>query len=123
MELIRLQFAEAVACMPALLILDGLEVVCPAVAAGADPGLVEPGGDALVAWLCDVLAALRAPSRPPVPGAVSQFRPVTGVHTFWCVWNCRCSMSDLHRHCVEKCQTRCETGITHSMLIPGTHPC
>lgn len=55
--------------MPALLILDGLEVVCPAAASGGDPGLVEPGGDALVAWLCDVLAALRSPSRPPLPGA------------------------------------------------------
>lgn len=64
------RFAEAVACMPALLILDGLEVVCPTVAAGGDPGLVEPGGDALVAWLCDVLAALRAPSRLPVPVVV-----------------------------------------------------
>lgn len=57
--------------MPALLILDGLEVVCPAVPRGGDPGLVEPGGDALVAWLCDVLTALRAPSRPPVPGAAA----------------------------------------------------
>lgn len=56
--------------MPALLILDGLEVLCPAAAAAGDPGLVEPGGDALTAWLCDTLSALRAPSRTPLPGTV-----------------------------------------------------
>ncbi len=54
--------------MPSLLILDGLEVVCPAAAAGGDPGLVDPGEGALAAWLCDALSALRAPSRPPLPG-------------------------------------------------------
>ena len=60
--------AEAVACMPALLILDGLEVVCPAAAAAGDPGAVDPADGALVAWLVDVLAALRSPCRPPLPG-------------------------------------------------------
>jgi hypothetical protein len=54
--------------MPALLILDGIEAVCPAAQNGGDPGAVEPGGDALAAWLADVLAALRAPSRPTLPG-------------------------------------------------------
>lgn len=65
--------------MPALLILDGLEVLCPAAAAAVDPGLVEPGGDALTAWLCDTLSALRAPSRTPLPGKMkpSELRSLT----------------------------------------------
>jgi hypothetical protein len=57
--------------MPALLVLDGLEVLCPAAAAAGDPGLVEPGGDALTAWLCDTLSALRGPSRMPLPGTAN----------------------------------------------------
>jgi hypothetical protein len=60
--------------MPALLILDGLEVLCPAAAAAGDPGLVEPGGDALTAWLSDVLSSLRAPSRMPLPGVTVSVR-------------------------------------------------
>eukprot|EP00887_Chlorella_sp_A99_P002124 scaffold21.g2124.t1 len=55
------QIREAQDHMPALLVLDNLDVLCPAEALGADGGTT--GGDpALVAWLCDVLDHLAAPS-------------------------------------------------------------
>ena len=47
--------------MPSLLILDDLDVLCPAEAAGAD-GAASSADPALLAWLCDLLDHLATPS-------------------------------------------------------------
>lgn len=52
---------EALDHLPALLIFDDLDVLCPAEAAGAD-GAASSADPALVAWLADLLDHLAAPS-------------------------------------------------------------
>ena len=58
--------------MPSLLVLDDLDLLCPA--PSADPGVppAPPHADALVQWLTDVLDALRPADGLPYPGARSQ---------------------------------------------------
>lgn len=56
-----LQVREALDHLPALLIFDDLDVLCPAEAAGAD-GAASSSDPALVAWLADLLDHLAAPS-------------------------------------------------------------
>lgn len=54
-------------CLPSLLILDNLHLICPAV--GDSPE--NPNGSssaALVEWLCDVLDSFRPPGKPVLPG-------------------------------------------------------
>lgn len=54
-------------CLPSLLILDNLHLICPAV--GDSPE--NPNGNssaALVEWLCDVLDSFRPPGKPVLPG-------------------------------------------------------
>jgi SpoVK/Ycf46/Vps4 family AAA+-type ATPase len=54
------RFAAALARPPALVVLDDLDVLCPA--AGDDPeaSLHGPGDGSLAAWLCDVMDSLTA---------------------------------------------------------------
>ena len=52
---------EALDHLPSLLVLDDLDMLCPAEAAGADGGATS-ADPALVAWLCDLLDHLAAPS-------------------------------------------------------------
>ena len=56
-----LQIREALEHMPALLVLEDLDVLCPAESAGAD-GAATSADPALVAWLCDLLDHLAEPS-------------------------------------------------------------
>lgn len=54
--------------MPALLVLDDLDVLCPAPA--KDPNVMLPphGNEQLLQWLCDIMNALRPPHALPSPG-------------------------------------------------------
>ncbi|KAL4452226.1 hypothetical protein ABPG75_007888 [Micractinium tetrahymenae] len=65
---------EALDHLPSLLVLDDLDVLCPAEASGAD-GAASSADPALVTWLCDLLDHLSTPSpdwgRLPLPEAVS----------------------------------------------------
>ena len=59
-------------CLPSLLILDNLHLICPAV--GDSPE--NPNGSssaALVEWLCDVLDSFRPPGKPVLPGKPPKF--------------------------------------------------
>ena len=64
------QVSEALEHMPSLLVLDDLDLLCPA--PSADPGAPPqpPHADALVQWLTDVLDALRPPDGLPYPGEI-----------------------------------------------------
>ncbi len=70
--LCALQVHEALDHLPSLLVLDDLDVLCPAEGAGAD-GAASSADPALVTWLCDLLDFLSTPSpdwgRLPLPGA------------------------------------------------------
>lgn len=70
--LCALQVHEALDHLPSLLVLDDLDVLCPAEGAGAD-GAASSADPALVTWLCDLLDFLATPSpdwgRLPLPGA------------------------------------------------------
>ena len=52
---------EALEHLPSLLVLDDLDVLCPAEAAGAD-GAASSADPTLLAWLCDLLDHLATPS-------------------------------------------------------------
>ncbi|KAL3142931.1 hypothetical protein ABBQ38_003216 [Trebouxia sp. C0009 RCD-2024] len=57
---------EALDCMPSLLVLDDLHLICPA--PGESPDNAPAGGSpALVEWLCDVLDSFRPPGKPVLP--------------------------------------------------------
>lgn len=62
------QLAEALEHMPALLVLDDLDALCPT--PSQDPSQLPPppGAEMLLQWLCDVLDALRPPDALPYPG-------------------------------------------------------
>ncbi len=62
------QVSDALEHMPSLLVLDDLDLLCPA--PSADPGAppAPPHADALVQWLTDVLDALRPADGLPYPG-------------------------------------------------------
>lgn len=61
------QIQEALDCMPSLLVLDDLHLICPA--PGESPDNAPAGGSpALVEWLCDVLDSFRPPGKPVLPG-------------------------------------------------------
>lgn len=63
--------AEAVACMPSLLVLDGLDVLCPS-AAGAPDAAVGGAHNVhvLATRIAQYLDELRDPKRPPLPVVV-----------------------------------------------------
>ncbi|KAK9907564.1 hypothetical protein WJX75_006024 [Coccomyxa subellipsoidea] len=60
---------EAAECMPSLLVLDDLELLCPARADGPDAEAAAAGSAALVAWLRAALREYHARpnGRPPMP--------------------------------------------------------
>jgi hypothetical protein len=64
------QLREAAECMPSLLVLDDLELLCPARADGPDAEAAAAGSAALVAWLRAALREYHARpnGRPPMPG-------------------------------------------------------
>ncbi len=57
-------------CMPALVVLDDLHLLCPAPSQAPEAVLANIGSAALVAWLRDVLKEYHArpDGRPPLPG-------------------------------------------------------
>ena len=66
-SLLFLQIQEAMECMPSLLILDDLHLICPA--PGDSPE--NPSGNssaALVEFVCDVLDSFRPLGKPALPG-------------------------------------------------------
>ena len=65
-----MQLREALECMPALVVLDDLHLLCPAPSQAPEAALSNIGSAALVAWLRDVLREyhLRPDGRPPLPG-------------------------------------------------------
>ena len=68
------QIQEALDCMPSLLILDDLHLICPA--PGDSPDNANAGGSAaLVEWLCDVLDSFRPPGKPVLPGTHLSLHP------------------------------------------------
>ena len=52
------QLREAMECMPSLLVLDDLHLLCPGEAEGPEVGMV-PRSPALAEWLADALDELR----------------------------------------------------------------
>lgn len=67
-----LQIQEAMDCMPSLLILDDLHLICPA--PGDSPE--NPNGNssaALVEFVCDVLDSFRPLGKPALPGTAVPF--------------------------------------------------
>ena len=78
------QVSEALEHMPSLLVLDDLDLLCPA--ASADPGAppAAPHSDALVQWLCDVLDALRPPDDLPYPGVRSETAGISVLDSMHC---------------------------------------
>lgn len=56
--------------MPSLLVLDDLELLCPALSEAPDAAGAAAGSAALVAWLCAALREYHARpnGRPPMPG-------------------------------------------------------
>ena len=69
------QLREAVECMPALVVLDDLHLLCPAPNQAPEAVLANIGSAALVAWLRDVLKEYHArpDGRPPLPGRPANF--------------------------------------------------
>ncbi len=66
-SLLFLQIQEAMDCMPSLLVLDDLHLICPA--PGDSPE--NPNGNssaALVEFVCDVLDTFRPLGKPALPG-------------------------------------------------------
>ena len=65
------QLREALECMPALVVLDDLHLLCPAPSQAPEAALSNIGSAALVAWLRDVLREYHArpDGRPALPGA------------------------------------------------------
>lgn len=61
------QIQEALDCMPSLLTLDDLHLICPAPGDSLDNANAG-GSAALVEWLCDVLDSFRPPGKPMLPG-------------------------------------------------------
>lgn len=63
------QVAEAVACMPSVFVLDGVDVLCPSAAGAPD---AAAGGahnvHVLATRVAQYLDELRDPKRPPLPG-------------------------------------------------------
>ena len=64
------QLREALMCMPALVVLDDLHLLCPAPSQAPEAALSNIGSAALVAWLRDVLREYHArpDGRPALPG-------------------------------------------------------
>ena len=65
-----LQLQEAVSCMPSLLVLDNLHMLCPAENPAPEQAAANSGAASLVQWLCDVLDyfSQQPQGRPPLPG-------------------------------------------------------
>lgn len=65
--LLPFQIQEALDCLPSLLILDNLHLICPA--PGDSPENPNANSSAaLVKWLCDVLDSFRPTGKPALPG-------------------------------------------------------
>ena len=64
-----MQVAQAVACMPSLLVLQDLHLLCPQEAAGGELSS-GPHQQAITDWLCEQLHLLKGSLRgaPPWPG-------------------------------------------------------
>ncbi len=64
------QLREAAECMPSLLVLDDLEMLCPAPADTPDAEAAAAGSAALVAWLRAAVREYHArpDGRAPLPG-------------------------------------------------------
>ena len=73
-----MQLQEAVDCLPTLLVLDNLHLLCPAHSEAPD-AVHSTGTAALTAWLCNALDSFREQpqDQPPLPGSpvCSQARP------------------------------------------------
>lgn len=69
----RAQLREAAEGMPSLLVLDDLELLCPAPNESPDAAAATAGSAALVAWLRAALREYHArpDGRPPMPGEPS----------------------------------------------------
>ncbi len=65
-----MQLQEAVQCMPALVVLDDLHLLCPAPSQAPEAALTNVGSAALAAWLRDMLKEYHArpEGRPALPG-------------------------------------------------------
>ncbi len=101
-----LQISEALEHMPSLLVLDDLDLLCPA--ASADPGAPPspPHADALVQWLSDVLDALRPPDDLPYPGARVLGMPYLDISGLWNIGDGgECAASDQRVCCSTSQQT------------------
>ena len=61
------QIQEALDCMPSLLILDDLHLICPAPGDSQDHATASSSA-ALVEWLCSVLDSFRPAGKPTLPG-------------------------------------------------------
>ena len=63
------QVAEAAACMPSLLVLQDLHLLCPQEGSGGEPS-AGPHQQAIVDWLAEQLHLLKGPQHgaPPWPG-------------------------------------------------------
>ena len=71
-----MQLREAVECMPALVVLDDLHLLCPAPSQAPEAVLANIGSAALVAWLREVLREYHARpnGRPALPGEPSNMQ-------------------------------------------------
>ena len=73
-----MQIQEALDCMPSLLLLDDLHLICPAPgdAPGEAPDSASASSSAVVVeWLCDVMDSFRPPAKPALPGMHSSHLP------------------------------------------------
>ena len=63
------QITEAAACMPSLLVLQDLHLLCPQEASGGEPSS-GPHQQAITDWLAEQLHLLQGPQQgaPPWPG-------------------------------------------------------
>ena len=67
-----MQVQEALDCLPSLLILDDLHLICPTQAEGPE-GQGTNTSAALVEWLCDVIDSFHPPGKPALPGMTHVF--------------------------------------------------
>ena len=75
-----LQVNEAKSAMPALLVLDDIDILCPSAGMESAELPQDASESSLVSWLCSLFDSLRPAGRLPLPGTHAMTNAGTADH-------------------------------------------
>ena len=106
LTVVCMQIAEALACVPSLLVLKDLHLLCPQEAAAGEP-TSSPHSEAITDWLCDVLQQLsiRRKGASPWPGGIPR-RQSWGLRNLLCASAYAPACSDCVTCCISSAASR-----------------